>query len=53
MRLDDLDAKIDQLLSRSSQPAKPSAGSSASVRRPSHSAAKNAGRSRTAKKGKK
>ena len=51
MRLDDLDAKIDQLLARGSQPAKP-AGVSASVTRAPQQAARKAGRSRTAKKGK-
>jgi len=53
MRLDDLDAKIDALLARSSQAAKPATGASASVSRAPQSAAKKAGRSRTTKKGKK
>jgi len=51
MRLDDLDAKIDTLLARTAQLAKPTA--SASVNRMPQHAAKKAGRSRTAKKGKK
>ena len=50
MRLDDLDAKIDALLARAVPAAKPAAGS-ASVSATQH-AAKKAGRSRTAKKGK-
>jgi hypothetical protein len=53
MRLDDIDAKIDALLARSSQPAKPAASTSASVNAPARHAAKKTGRSRTAKKGKK
>jgi polyhydroxyalkanoic acid synthase PhaR subunit len=52
MRLDDLDAKIDALLARVSQAPKP-ATASAPVSSPSRQAAKKAGRSRTAKKGKK
>jgi len=51
MRLDDLDAKIDVLLARNSQA--PKASPSASASRPPQSAAKKAGRPRTAKKGKK
>jgi hypothetical protein len=51
MRLDDLDAKIDLLLARTAQPAKPAAVS-ASVTRAPQQAAKKAGRLRTARKGK-
>lgn len=50
MRLDDLDAKIDALLARSAQPAKPSASASASVSRAPQKAAKTAGRSTTTNK---
>jgi len=53
MRLDDLDAKIDALLARTAQPAKPVASASASASHAPQQAAKRAGRSRTAKKGKK
>ncbi len=62
MRLDDLDAKIDLLLARGSHPIspgtpsqtfKPAASASASVNRAPQKAAKKAGRTRTAKKGKK
>jgi len=53
MRLDDLDAKIDAVLARVSQPAKPAASASASVGHTPPQAAKKSGRSRTAKKGKK
>jgi hypothetical protein len=52
MRLDDLDAKIDLVLARTAQPAKPAAVS-ASVTRAPQQAAKKAGRSRAQKKGKK
>jgi polyhydroxyalkanoic acid synthase PhaR subunit len=50
MRLDDLDAKIDALLARSAQPAKPAASASASVSRAPQKAAKTAGRSTTTNK---
>jgi len=62
MRLDDLDAKLDAVLARTSHPiaqatpsqaAKPAAGASASVSHAPQQAAKKAGRSTTAKKGKK
>ncbi len=66
MRLDDMDAKIDTLLARSLQASRPAAGAptahaqpsrpataSASVSAAPRQAAKKAGRSRTAKKGKK
>ena len=55
MRLDDFDAKLDELLARSSKPAavRPAASDSAAVSRAPQKAAKRAGRSRTAKKGKK
>lgn len=52
MRLDDLDAKIDALLARGAQTAKPVASASASVSRAPQKAAKTAGR-KTARKGKK
>jgi hypothetical protein len=51
MRLDDLDAKIDLLVARSAPMPKPTA--SAQVRPAPRHAAKKAGRSSTAKKGKK
>lgn len=50
MRLDDLDAKIDALLARTVQASRPAA--SASVSAPPRQAAKKAGRSKTARKGK-
>jgi polyhydroxyalkanoic acid synthase PhaR subunit len=52
MRLDDLDAKIDTVLARVSQTAKPAASASASVRRAPQKAAKTAGR-KTSRKGRK
>ena len=52
MRLDDLDAKIDALLARGAQTAKPAASAAASVSRAPQKAAKKAGR-KTATKGKK
>ncbi len=52
MRLDDLDAKIDAILARTSPTAKPAAAFAAVSAAP-RQAAKKAGRSRTAKKGKK
>jgi polyhydroxyalkanoic acid synthase PhaR subunit len=52
MRLDDLDAKIDSLLARSSQPSKPTASASAATRHSPQKAAKRVGR-KTTKKGKK
>jgi polyhydroxyalkanoic acid synthase PhaR subunit len=52
MRLDDLDAKIDALLARSAQPAKPAASASVSVSRAQQKPARTAGR-KTTRKGKK
>ena len=51
MRLDDLDAKIDTLLSQTAKPAVRASASAATRRAPT--AAKKAGRPRTAKKGRK
>jgi hypothetical protein len=53
MRLDDLDAKIDALLARSAQTAKPPASASASVSAAPRHVVKKAARSKTARKGKK
>jgi len=53
IRLDDLDAKIDALLARASQPTQQVANATASASRAPQQAAKKAGRSTTAKKRKK